>query len=286
MSKEQTQIAISCFGSTDAGVRRTGNEDAFLIADLSEAENELKSHRQSALAGNAEILLAVSDGMGGAPAGELASRLAVNAVREALRELPENLGCGGRLNRAVEIANERVWQAAQPQSQYPGMGATLTAALVQDGHVCVAQVGNSRAYLIRDHKVTQLTRDQSLVQNLIEAEVLTVEQAPNFPQRHAILQALGHSPEIKVAMTRFELRPGDYLLLCSDGLSDELNEAEIRFSIENSETLEDACWLLIELANARGGEDNITVLLARVDGAVRNGVDEYDYEREEEKLAA
>ena len=286
MSKEQTQIAISCFGSTDAGVRRTGNEDAFLIADLSEAEQELRSHRQSALAGKTEILLAVSDGMGGAAAGELASGLAVNAVREALRELPENPGCAGRLKRAVEIANERVWQAARQQPQHPGMGATLTAALAQDGHVCIAQIGNSRAYLIRDHKVTQLTRDQSLVQNLIEAGVLTVEQAPNFPQRHAILQALGHTPAIKVAMTRFALSPGDYLLLCSDGLSDTLNEAEIRFSIENSETLEDACWLLIELANARGGEDNITVVLARVEGTLIDGEDEYIRELNRDRLAA
>lgn len=284
MSNEQNQIALSCFGSTDAGVRRSGNEDAFLIADLIEDGKELKPNSQRALAGNAEMLLAVSDGMGGAPAGELASQLAVNAVREALRELPENLGCGMRLNRAVELANGRVWEAARQQPEYQGMGATLTAALVHSGHVCIAQVGNSRAYLIRDHKLTQLTRDQSLVQNLIEAGVLTIGQVPNFPQRHAMLQAIGHTPAIKVAMTRFALRPGDYLLLCSDGLSDELNEAEIRFAIENSETLEDACWLLIELANSRGGEDNITVLLARFDGSVVNAVDEY--ECEEEKLAA
>ncbi|MGE0129248.1 MAG: PP2C family serine/threonine-protein phosphatase [Blastocatellales bacterium] len=273
MSNARGQIELSCFGCTDVGVGRNENEDAFLIASLTPSGIELNPNRQESRNANGEIILAVSDGMGKGSVGRLASQLAVNVVLEALRNLPESLGDEIRLKRAVEIANERVWQATQ-ELQSQEMGATMTAAFVQERQVCIAQVGNSRAYLLRDHKLTQLTRDQSLVQNLIEAGVLTLEQAPKFPQRHAILQALGHAPTVKVAMTSLEIRPGDYLLLCSDGLSDELAEAEIRFSIENSETLEDACWLLTEMANSRGGGDNITLVLARFDSLLANEMEE------------
>jgi PPM family protein phosphatase len=257
---------VSAVARTDVGLRRANNEDAFLIADLGGGKRDLRRDALPRALSADGILLAVADGMGGAAAGEVASCLAMEALRDALNKLPARFGCATRLKRAAEVANERVWDAAQRRPERRGMGTTLTAALLQGGQVCIAQVGDSRAYLLRDRQVTQLTKDQSLVQHLLDAGALNAEEAERFPQRNVILQALGREPTVRVEVSNFALRRGDHLLLCSDGLSNKLNGLDIRFAVEHTATLEDACRLLIEWANARGGEDNITVVIARYDG--------------------
>ena len=283
MRNHQHELAISVFASTDVGRCRAGNEDSFLIAELTDKSCEPRPQHKSS--SGAIALMVVADGMGGAAAGEVASRLAVNSLRGSVSELPDDCSCEMRLRRAVELANRQVWEEAQRRPEQRGMGTTLTAALIWDGHLCVAQVGDSRAYLIRDRRITQLTRDQTLVQSLIDAGILTAEEALRFPNRNVILQAVGAEPEVQVALTKVTLRQGDYLLLCSDGLSNKIAELEMRFAIENTATPEDACRLLVDWANARGGEDNITVLIARFDGDGLRAAEEED-QRREVKLAA
>lgn len=280
----RSEIVISAVARTDVGRRRANNEDAFLMADLGQNSGDLPENTALHPVSKDGLLLAVADGMGGAAAGEIASRRAVSSLREELNTLPNQGSCRMRLIRAAELANQRVWNAAQQQPEYRGMGTTLTAAFIRNDHVCIAQVGDSRAYLIRHHQVIQLTRDQSLVQSLIDAGSLTAEEAKRFPQRNVLLQALGHDREVSVAMTEFSLQQGDYLLLCSDGLSNKVAEPGLLFAIENTATLEDACRLLIGWANARGGEDNITVVLAHFDDAAAQR--QYQYQPLQVQLAA
>ena len=170
-----------------------------------------------------------------------------------------------RLRVATEIANERIWNEAQANPELSGMGATVTATIVQDGLVYIAQVGDSRAYLIRGQQIKQLTKDQSFVQMLIDAGAIQPEQAASIPQ-NVIMQALGTQPNVKVAMTTIRLCRNDCLLLCSDGLSNKLGPDEMKQAVEQSDDLKGACRALINVANERGGEDNITVVLARFDG--------------------
>jgi PPM family protein phosphatase len=146
------------------------------------------------------------------------------------------------------------------------MGATLTAALIRDGKAYIAEVGDSRAYLIRSNAIHQVTIDQSLVELLIMAGEISREEAEHAPIKNVILQAIGTQEQVRVALTSVELRRGDYLLLCSDGLSNKVTEAEmLKFTLKAS-SIEMACKQLIELAKRRGGEDNITVVIGNFDG--------------------
>jgi serine/threonine protein phosphatase PrpC len=166
----------------------------------------------------------------------------------------------------VQRANYVVWRESQDNPSRSGMGATLTAVLIRDGKAYVAEVGDSRAYLIRSEQIMQVTIDQSLVELLILAGELTREEAEHAPIRNVILQAIGTQPEVKVALTTIDLRQGDYLLLCSDGLSNKVTDGElIKFTLK-SDGLESACNQLVDLAKRRGGEDNITVVIVAVEG--------------------
>jgi protein phosphatase len=207
----------------------------------------------------------VSDGMGGAAAGEIASEMAVTTMRESLAEVNSSTEISEQLKSAAEIANERIWNHSQDNPELSGMGATLTAVLVQGTTAYIAQVGDSRAYLMRRDQIKQLTKDQSLAQMLVDSGAIKPEQMNSVPQ-NVIMQAMGTQPAVKVAMTAVELFRNDCLVICSDGLSNKVPPNELREMIQEVEDLTEACRLLIDKANERGGEDNITVIIARFDG--------------------
>jgi serine/threonine protein phosphatase PrpC len=259
------EVVVSVFARTDTGLQRPGNEDAFMVADLTSGNVGLSPNVSTHPIGERGSLMMVADGMGGAAAGEVASEMAVRVVRDALISSPESAEICHRLTRAVEIANERIWNHALQNRGLAGMGATLTAVLVRSKYAYIAQVGDSRAYLARGSQIKQLTRDQSWAQALIDAGAIEPDQAGSVA-RNVIMQALGTSPTIQVAMTMVELCKNDHLILCSDGLSNKLSADEIREVAQREENLATACGRLIELANERGGEDNITVIVARFDG--------------------
>jgi protein phosphatase len=265
------QVFLSVFGRTDVGMQRSGNEDAFLVADLTTGNVGLGLEPSAIPVGERGSLLVVSDGMGGAVAGEVASELAVTTLRESLMEMPGDFGAAEQLKIAAEIANERIWNHARLNPELTGMGATLTGVLVYFDIAYIAQVGDSRAYLIRGRQIKQLTKDQSLVQMLLDAQAITPEQASSVPQ-NVIMQALGTQPVVKVVMTGVKLCKNDFLLLCSDGLSNKVTPEEMRRVVLESENVNNACRRLIEMANERGGEDNITVVIAHFDGEALNAV--------------
>src|SRR5581483_3330206 len=265
MTKTMSKIQVSVYAGTDIGMHRSGNEDAFLVADLTSGAVGLGPEMSSHPMGERGSLLIVSDGMGGAAAGEVASELAVTTIRESLMESPADMETAVRLRIATENANERIWNEAQANPELSGMGATVTATIVQNGLAYIAQVGDSRAYLIRGQQIKQLTKDQSFVQMLIDAGAIQPEQAASVPQ-NVIMQALGTQPNVKVAMTTIRLFRNDCLLLCSDGLSNKLGPDEMKQAVEQAGDLKAASRALINIANERGGEDNITVVLARFDG--------------------
>lgn len=265
MVQSNGEVLLSAFGLTDVGVVRKNNEDAFLIADLEREETADRPWHEAAVSQRG-ILLAVSDGMGGAAAGEIASALTVGSLRQWLGEDHQGVGTQVLIKEAVEEANRNVFDAAQ-DNERRGMGATLTAVLLRGKMAHIAEVGDSRAYLIRGGRIRQVTRDQSYVQLLVEQGVVTREQAEKSPHRNVILQAMGHRGDIVVALGRLELRGGDTFVLCSDGLSGKVSESEMRDIVESSTDFPEAATRMIAIANERGGEDNITVVLARVTGS-------------------
>lgn len=259
-------VSVSVFGLTDMGKVRTNNEDAFLVSNLHDASGAAPPTTLSTFeAAEHAVLLAVSDGMGGADAGEVASALVVESLRRAMSEAEGKLDWPELTKRAVERANREVWSAARAPGRR-GMGATVTAVCVQGDHAHIAEVGDSRAYLLRGGRIRQVTRDQSFVQYLVDAGALKPEEAANYPMKNVVLQAMGQSPDVQVALGRLELRRGDKLLLCSDGLSGKVTAEEMLAKVQQSSSLEAACHALVDLANENGGDDNITVVLARLDG--------------------
>ncbi len=258
-------VLVSVFARTDVGMHRTGNEDAFLVADLTTGNvgvgPDISAHR----VGERGSLMIVSDGMGGAAAGEIASEMAVATICDSLMSEPAEAEIVRRLKVATETANQRIWDHSQENIELLGMGATVTAALVQGTSAYIAQVGDSRAYLIRDGRIKQLTKDQSLAQMLFDSGAVNLEQMAAVPQ-NVIMQALGTQQEVKVAMSAVQLLRNDCMILCSDGLSNKVQPDELCAMVQDAEDLTEACRLLIEKANERGGEDNITVVIARFDG--------------------
>ena len=251
--------------STDVGMQRAGNEDAFLVADLSTGDTVIGADTNIHSLGERGSLMIVSDGMGGAAAGEIASEMAVTIIRESIADMPASMETSERLKTAAETANERIWNHSQSNIELSGMGATLTAVLVQGTTAYIAQVGDSRAYLVRGERIKQLTKDQSLAQMLVDSGAIKPEQIDSVPQ-NVIMQALGTQPVVKVAMTAVALFRNDCLVICSDGLSNKVTSDELREAAGETEDLTEACRTLIATANERGGEDNITVVIARFDG--------------------
>ena len=260
-----SDVQVSVFARTDVGMHRSGNEDSFLVADLTAGKIGLGPDVSTHQLGERGSLMIVSDGMGGAAAGEIASEMAVTSMRESLAEVNSSTEVSEQLKSAAEAANERIWNHSQDNPELSGMGATLTAVLVQGTTAYIAQVGDSRAYLIRRDQIKQLTKDQSLAQMLVDSGAIKPDQMDSVPQ-NVIMQAMGTQPAVKVAMTAVELFRNDCLVICSDGLSNKVPPNELREMIQEVEDLTEACRLLIDKANERGGEDNITVIIARFDG--------------------
>ncbi|MBX3192923.1 MAG: Stp1/IreP family PP2C-type Ser/Thr phosphatase [Labilithrix sp.] len=264
-------VRVKLFARTDVGQVREHNEDNFLVADLTRRSRGLLEANRATGIGNQGAVFAVCDGMGGAAAGEIASQLAVDIIYErlvdALGERPlKRDDLARRLVRAVEAAGLRIFHEAKADRSRRGMGTTVTAAALVDDVLFFAQVGDSRGYILRGDTLVQLTRDQSLVNQLIEAGQLTEEEAETFEHNNIILQALGTSDTVQVDLTFAELRRGDILLLCSDGLSGMVRYEEIRELLKSSGEPLDICKALTERANLAGGHDNITVIVVQFDG--------------------
>ena len=225
---------------TDLGRQRQGNEDNLFVQ---------------------VPLFVVADGMGGAQAGEVASEMAVRSFGSGL---PDGSPAEG-LVKIVEDANRAIHDRSRSDEKTRGMGTTVTAAYVGESEVTVAHVGDSRAYLLRDGDLIRLTRDHSLVGELVARGKLTEEQAEMHPQRSVITRALGSEPDVEVDVHVFQARGGDLFMLNSDGLTSMVPEARVKPIIEGAGSLEDAGRELIAAANEAGGRDNITVILFRVD---------------------
>jgi protein phosphatase len=235
---------------TDTGRRRRHNEDAFVCEPP---------------------LFAVADGMGGAQAGELASGLAA----AALRDDTNRSGGEERVDELIQQANRRVYERQTQDSSASGMGTTITVALVEDGRVAIGHVGDSRAYLIRDRRLEQLTEDHSLVAELVRSGKLSPEEADTHPQRSVITRALGTDPDVDVDTFSVETRPGDLFLLCSDGLTAMVDDNTILREVErNRSDLQSAAKALVRAANKGGGDDNITVVFFEIAGSGSDGVTE------------
>jgi serine/threonine protein phosphatase PrpC len=258
-------ISISLFAETNIGMRRSINEDSCLIADLEAGNSETPSQLLTHPIGEHGYLMVVSDGMGGAAAGEVASDFAVKTMLEKLLKLTTERSIAEQLREAAEAANQRIWNHAEENPELSGMGATLTAIIAYDGKAHIAQVGDSRAYLVRQGAIEQLTKDQSLVQALLDSGMVQPDQAHLIPQ-NVILQALGTQPSVNAVMTEFELCRNDAMVMCSDGLSNKIKPEEMVDIISNAPSLEAAGSTMIALANERGGEDNITVIISKFDG--------------------
>jgi len=233
------------FHASDLGRQRQGNEDNYFVR---------------------APLFVVADGMGGAQAGEVASEMAVESFDAGIGDGTPAEG----LVRIIQEANRRIHDRSRSDEQAAGMGTTCTAAYVGDSEVTVAHVGDSRAYLWRNGELTRLTRDHSLVGELVARGKLTEEQAEAHPQRSVITRALGPERDVLVDVETFSARDGDVYLLCSDGLTSMIHEAGVQPVMERPGDLDHTGRELIAAANEAGGRDNITVILFRleeVDGA-------------------
>jgi len=266
------EIVVQVFGRTDVGRTRDHNEDAFVVADLTADVAAVPTEVRRTIAGPKGSLFLVADGMGGAAAGEIASAMAVEAILGEMRTTwvagdtndPETFVRA--IKRATKAANEKIHSYATAHPEYRGMGTTATIAGLLGDTLYLAQVGDSRAYIVRNGVAKQITKDQSLMQKLIEAGELTEEEAKLSERRNIILQALGPEPYIKDDLTHQAIRRGDTLVLCSDGLSGQVTKDEIAMLVTEEGDVAAASKLLIERANFNGGPDNITVVLARFDG--------------------
>ncbi len=265
-------VRVSVFGKTDLGLTRDHNEDTFLVADLSSGNASLQPDVRDHEVGPRGSLFMVADGMGGAAAGELASAMAAEVIHHHLATAwaadseVSAARFAYRMKEAVELANREIYGYAREHPDVRGMGTTVTAAGVFGDELYLTQIGDSRGYLIRNGVTFQLTRDQSLTQRLVDAGELTEEEAEQSERRNIILQALGPDPRVKVDLSRQQLRRGDTLILCSDGLSGVVRRDELSHLAATSADLPTLCSALIDLANERGGPDNVTVVAARFEG--------------------
>ena len=249
-------MQIQSFGITNKGMVREYNEDNFII-------------------NTDERIFIVADGMGGLSKGDLASRIAVDAIRDFIKDsrieditwpikpqeqysLEEN-----RLLAAISLANWKIYQQFQEDVNNRGMGTTLVALLVDGDKVIIANVGDSRIYLFRNNSIEQLTDDHSLVMEEVRRGNMTLEEARNHPQKHVINRALGISESTQADISSLNLQAEDLYLLCTDGLTDMISDEEMLSIVQsnNEETLEELCENFTTAANAQGGKDNITVVL-------------------------
>lgn len=251
------QLNILAFGQTDVGMRRDHNEDNYLLDDE-------------------QRLYVVADGMGGHLGGEMASMLAVSTIRDTVRDERKRLNGGFQgpieqhpalmmLPNAVKRACSAIFHKAQEVPELQGMGTTVTGLAFEDDYAFFGHVGDSRAYLIRDGRIEQLSEDHSLVNEQLKAGLITPDQARISRFKHIITRSVGFEEDVAVDTMVVPVQPGDVYVLCSDGLANLVSTLEIRDSVFDN-FLRDAPHALIQLANERGGDDNITVVVAYVNG--------------------
>ena len=260
---------IEIAGRTDTGLIREHNEDSFLFGNLATGDVFTENDAGILRAEAVPAILMVADGVGGAASGEIASSLATQVSFDSLRERWERGALKGAviiadsLQQAVIAANQAIHAESRANRSHHGMGTTATIALVVGGMIYFAQVGDSRAYIVRGGVARQMTKDQSLVQRMVDAGKLTPEQAERSEHRNIILQALGPEPTIVPEFTRDRLLNDDVVVLCSDGLSNQMSAAEIAAAVAASAHLETLCETLIDRAIETGAPDNVTVVVGR-----------------------
>jgi len=249
-------MQIKAYGQSDVGRVRSSNEDAWgVFPDLQ--------------------FFVVADGMGGHAAGEIASHLAVDTMRDFIQsssqsaevtwpaDVERNLPLPvKRLVSAGKLANEKIYHASRSDPKLNGMGTTMVSVLIDQENAYIAHVGDSRAYLIRNEKIQRLTEDHSLVNDYINQGLLKIEEASQHPLKHVITRALGSTLKVEVDVKTVPLGHGDTVLLCSDGLSNLLTDEDMRINgLDSLQNPQSTCQRLIDLANKKGGEDNVTVVL-------------------------
>lgn len=269
-SFENHRLIVEICGSSDVGLVRQHNEDSYLYGNLETGDRSTPADPRAISVNGAPALMVVADGVGGAAAGELASSIATACIFSELQmwwrsgEGRDPSTVQKAMGHAIDVANEAIWGKAQGVPAHHGMGTTVTIALIVHGGVHLGQIGDSRGYLIRRGAVRQLTKDQSLVQRLIDAGRMTRSEAERSEHRNIILQALG--PEQRVVSDLYEekLESGDILLVCSDGLSNQVTEAEIGEYARSAKKPGDLCEALMDRAIETGAPDNVTALAAMV----------------------
>lgn len=243
------------FGKTDIGLVRKVNEDSFLCEKLEGIDGL--------------YLYIVADGMGGHNAGEVASSMAVREVAFYLKENIEALKLGDNeirdlIRNAISYANEKIYKTSIIKSNCLGMGTTLSMVLLKDNRIYIGHVGDSRIYLIRNNSILRLTEDHSLVAELIKSGTIKPEEANSHPQKNVITKALGTEYTIEPDISQIDLQWDDYILICTDGLSNAVCEDDMTNAIINTSDLNEACDLLINKAKERGGFDNITAVVVQM----------------------
>jgi protein phosphatase len=252
-------LRVRFAGETDIGRKRTHNEDHLFLPDD-------------------ERFAIVADGMGGHASGEVASQLAVEAVVDHFKATAEEVALTwpfkidrgnrqhvSRLVTAIKLANLKVYESAQQDEQLHGMGTTIVSVFFLDDAALIGHVGDSRAYRIRDHDITQITEDHSLLNDYLKMKRLTPGEAASFSQKNVIVRALGMKESVQVDVLTEMPRLGDIFVLCSDGLTGMVPDDAIRVIAQSEPDLDKACETLIAAANEAGGVDNITVVLARIE---------------------
>lgn len=239
---------MELWGTTNRGVVREENQDAYQIQAL-----------------NAQQMFAVvCDGMGGARAGRVASTMAVELFSGQMEQLwQQNIPSVQMLMQAAAIANEQVHLKSTTEDACFGMGTTMVALYLTPEHAVILNEGDSRAYHVTADSITQITRDHSLVEDLVQRGELTPDQARVHPHKNLITRALGAEPELRADVFELDVKQGDYLVLCSDGLSNQVSEQEILYEVIFGGENEDCCKRLLDIAMKRGAPDNVTVVLAK-----------------------
>lgn len=260
---------LEVFARTEVGCVRKRNEDHFVVLNLATRERGLQPHMRIQPLTAAGSLIAVCDGMGGAAAGDVASGIAVDTLADVIQQrapFADLDAAQSAMHAAITAVNERIRAAAVDDPTRHGMGTTLTAALAFGPELLIGHVGDSRAYLRRGRALTQITTDHSVVGQLIAAGRLQPEQARDYEHRNVLLQALGVQPRVGPEFAIVQLRAGDVLMLCSDGLTGPLPDDVILELMLRYEDPMRCCRALTEAACAAGGPDNVTVAIARFHG--------------------
>ncbi len=243
---------MQSWGLTDHGCVRTQNQDAYQIEQLDRNT----------------LLCVVCDGMGGAKSGNIASSLAIDVFVQEIRQTWTALMDGEKIDqmllRAVKLANFTVFDQAQQFEEFDGMGTTLVAALIRGKEVSIANVGDSRAYGVTKTGIRRLTTDHSLVQMMIQRGELTPERARTYPGKNLITRAIGTEPVVECDLFHYKVERGDCLLLCSDGLSNMMDDQEILFEVVHGVNKQYCCQRLLDIAKNRGAPDNVTSILVQI----------------------